>query len=192
TNFEGNNQLLKNTGTAFQDVTAASGITADGQWATSAAFLDYDGDGLLDLYIVRYIKYDLNNPRPMYRNRILVYSTPVNFEPVGDQLWKNVGGGKFRDVTAETGISSAALNGLALGVGDIDLDGDVDIYLANDLDANNLWINEGGKFRDIAQLAGAAYSNLGAEEGSMGVDFSDVNGDGRQDIAVTNFQFEST
>src|SRR5690606_4709529 len=54
------------------------------------------------------------------------------------------------------------------------------------------WINEGGKFRDIAQLAGAAYSNLGAEEGSMGVDFSDVNGDGRQDIAVTNFQFEST
>jgi enediyne biosynthesis protein E4 len=192
TSFEGNNRLLRNTGNSFAEVTPVSGLAGDGQWATSAAFLDYDNDGLLDLYIVRYIIYDPANPRPSYRNRMLIYSTPINYEPVADQLWKNIGGGKFRNVTDEAGIGAARHNGLALGVGDIDLDGDIDIYLANDSDANNLWINDGGTFRDIAQLAGAAYSELGIEEGSMGVDFSDVTGNGRLDIAVTNFQTEST
>jgi hypothetical protein len=95
-------------------------------------------------------------------------------------------------VTEQAGISSAKHNGLALAIGDIDKDGDEDIYVANDTDANDLWINDGGMFRDIAQLAGAAYNEIGTEEGSMGADFTDTDANGRLDIAVTNFQTEST
>jgi hypothetical protein len=192
TNFEGNNRLLKNSGSGFVDVTETSGIVSDGRWATSAGFFDFDADGDLDLFIVRYVDFSPSKPHNVYRNRELIYSTPIYYSPVADQLWRNDGNGRFTNISESSGIGSAKHNGLALAIADIDKDGDQDIYVANDTDANSLWLNESGKFKDIAQLAGAAYSETGNEEGSMGADVTDTNGDGRLDIAVTNFQTEST
>lgn len=192
TNFEGKNTLFKNTGSGFSDVTAASGLVSDGRWATSSGFFDFDADGDLDLFIVRYVDFSPDKPHNVYRNRELIYSTPIYYSPVQDQLWRNDGNGRFTDVSESSGIASAKHNGLALAIADIDKDGDQDVYVANDTDANSLWLNESGKFKDIAQLAGTAYSETGNEEGSMGADVTDANGDGRLDIAVTNFQTEST
>lgn len=193
TNYEGNNRLLKNAGAKFEDVTESAGIKPDGKWATSAGFFDMDADGDLDLFVARYVNFSTSNQHKVFRNRMQIYSTPIYYEAVADQIWRNDGGGKFTDVSEKSGITSAARNGLALGIGDIDNDGDTDVYVANDSDANQLWINDGaGNFKDVAQLSGTAYSETGVEEGSMGVDFSDVDANNHFDIAVTNFQEEPT
>ncbi|MEP6703210.1 MAG: CRTAC1 family protein [Acidobacteriota bacterium] len=191
TSFDGNNRLLKNTGTGFEDVTDVSGVKSDGKWATSAGFADFDSDGDLDLFVVRYVDYD-RTATASYRNRIPVYATPVAFDATPDQLWRNDGNGKFTDFTAQSGLTDNNGKGLALALGDIDADGDVDAYVANDTSPNSLWINDGkGNFRDVAPLAGAAYSEVGKEEGSMGADFSDTDSNGFMDIVVTNFQEEN-
>ncbi len=190
TTFEGDNRLLRNTGTGFVDITGSAGLVSDGKWATSAGFFDYDSDGDLDLYVARYVDFTTQNTHKVYRNRMLIYSTPLYYNAVPDQLWRNDGKGKFTSVGTASGISSVAGNGLALAIGDIDTDGDQDVYVANDSDANMLWINDGGKFRDVAPVAGVAYSEMGREEGSMGADFSDTDANGRLDIAVANFQEE--
>lgn len=191
TNFEGTNQLLQNNGEKFEDVTAASGILSDGKWATSAGFFDYDKDGDLDLYIVRYVKYSMTDPHKVYRNRMQIYAAPIYFDAEPDQLWRNDGDGTFTDITKEAGLSEKK-NGLALAIGDIDKDGDEDVYVANDSDANFLWINDKGNFKEMAQISGSAYGKVGKEQGSMGADFSDVDNNNMFDIAVTNFQQEPT
>lgn len=192
TSYEGDNRLLKNTGNGFEDATAKSGIKSDGAWATSAGFFDFDADGDLDLFVVRYVDFTAANAQKTFHNRLLVYPTPILYKAVADQLWRNDGGGKFSDASNETGINSAPGKGLALALGDIDADGDTDVYVANDTDSNFLWLNDGkGKFKNIAQLSGSAYSEAGKEQGNMGADFSDADGNGRQDIAVTTFQDEA-
>lgn len=192
TNYEGANQLLRNNGgKGFEDVTEKSNIKSDGKWATSAGFGDFDADGDLDLFVVRYVNYDKNSPKT-FRNRLLVYPTPIAFDAVPDQLWRNDGNGKFSEVSAQSGITDKTGKGLALAVGDIDLDGDLDVYVANDTSPNQLWLNDGkGFFKDVAPLAGNAYSEIGREEGSMGADFSDTDGNNLLDIVVTNFQDEN-
>jgi hypothetical protein len=191
TSFDGNNRLLKNSGTGFEDVTDVSGISSDGKWATSAGFADFDSDDDLDLFIVRYVNYDRNAP-PAFRNRIRVYTPPVALDGIPDQLWRNEGGGKFTEVTAQSGLTEKNGKGLALGLGDIDTDGDVDAYVANDTTPNSLWINDGkGNFKDVGPLVGVAYSEMGNEEGSMGADFADTDANGLLDIVVTNFQDEN-
>ncbi len=192
TNFQGSLILLKNTGSGFLDVSDGSGLSKNNEWITSAGFFDADKDGDLDVYLVGYVAFTPENPRRVYRNRMLIYSTPIYYQPTGDRLMLNNGSGKFTDATEAAGIASAKHNGLALAIADIDKDGDEDIYVANDTDANLLWINENGKFRDVAQLAGVSYDEAGREEGSMGADVTDSNGDGLLDIVVTNFQAEST
>lgn len=193
TSYEGDNRLLKNTGSGFEDVTEKSGIKSDSAWATSAGFFDFDADGDLDLFVVRYVDFTSANAQKTFRNRLPVYPTPILYKAVADQLWRNDGGGKFTDASGQTGINSAPGKGLALALGDIDADGDTDIYVANDTDSNYLWLNDGkGKFKNIAQLSGAAYSEIGREQGNMGADFSDVDGNFLQDIAVTTFQDEAT
>lgn len=191
TSFEGRNILLRNTGTNFEDVTDISGLAADGKWSTSAGFLDYDNDGDLDIFIVRYVDFSPANAPRSFRNRTLIYPTPVLFQPVTDQLWRNEGSGRFTNVSDAAGIRTAE-KGLAMAIGDIDKDGWTDIYVANDTTPNQLWQNRNGTFTDIAQLAGVAYDEMGREEGSMGADFSDVDLNGLEDIMVTNFQSEVT
>ena len=191
TSQDGDNRLLRNTGGSFEDVTSSSGIKTDGKWATSAGFADFDGDSDLDLFFVRYVEYGRDSPQS-FRNRILVYATPIAFDSTPDQLWRNDGGGKFSDATGSAGITDKNGKGLALAIGDVDWDGDVDAYVANDTTPNSLWLNDGkGRFKDIGSLAGVAYSEAGREEGSMGADFSDVDDNTFLDIVVTNFQDEN-
>jgi hypothetical protein len=193
TAYRGDDVLLKNNGSSFEDVTAKAGIKADGLWSTSASFFDLDNDGDLDLWTVRYINYAPENAVKTYHNRVLVYSTPVVYDAVPDRLLRNNGDGTFTDVSTDAGLTAAARKGLALAVGDLDLDGDEDIYVANDTNPNQLWLNDGhGKLKETAQLDGVAYSEEGSEQGSMGADFSDTNNDGMLDIVCTNFQSETT
>ncbi len=193
TNVEGDNRLLKNTGENFEDITEKSGIKKDGKWATSAGFGDFDGDGDLDIFVVKYIEYSKATHQTTFRNKMQTYSAPYLYSGISDQIWRNDGDGKFTDSSEEFGITKAHEKGLALAIGDIDKDGDTDIYVANDTTPNQLWINDGsGKFKEMAKLSGSAYSEIGKEEGSMGADFSDVDGNNFLDIVVTNFQEEST
>ncbi|QQS40999.1 MAG: CRTAC1 family protein [Acidobacteriota bacterium] len=193
TDYFGNNRLLRNTGSAFEDVTEKAGIQGDGKWATSAGFADLDNDGDLDIFVVKYVSYSQSTHVATYKNGLQTYSAPYLYEAVGDQIWENVGDGKFADASEKAGITGEPEKGLALAIGDIDLDGDQDVYVANDSTPNQLWINDGkGVFEDRAKLGGAAYSEIGREEGSMGADFGDLDSNGLPDIVVTNFQEEST
>jgi hypothetical protein len=193
TNYEGDNRLLRNTGSKFEDVSVSAGIKPDGKWATSAGFADFDNDGDLDIFVVKYVAYTKENHQKTFNNRMQTYSAPYLYSGLSDQIWRNDGNGKFSDVSKESGIADATGKGLAVAIGDIDKDGDQDVYVANDTSPNQLWINDGkGKFKDMARLAGCAYSETGSEEGSMGADFSDTDGNNLLDIAVTNFQNEPT
>ncbi|MGB7203259.1 MAG: CRTAC1 family protein [Pyrinomonadaceae bacterium] len=193
TSFDGNNRLLKNSGKDFEDVTERSGIAADGKWATSAGFFDLENDGDLDLFVARYVNFPTENPPNSYHNKLLIYPTPILFSAVSDQLWINDGSGKFADGSHSAGIDKKPMKGLAMAIGDIDADGDTDIYVANDTSPNQLWINDGkGTLKDVAQISGSAYSEVGREQANMGADFSDFDGNGLLDIADTTFQTEAT
>lgn len=192
TSYDGSDRLLRNdAGQRFVDVSADWGVEPQG-WSTSAGFFDMDADGDLDLYVVRYVRYDLDTALACYHQAIHIYCTPAMYEPLPDRLYRNEGD-HFVEVSSESKIASEAQKGLALGTGDLDDDGDVDVYVANDTSRNLLWLNDGhGVFEDAGVMAGVAYSELGREEASMGVAVADADGDGRWDVAVTNFQSEPT
>ncbi|WP_181198271.1 CRTAC1 family protein [Enhygromyxa salina] len=192
TSFDAQDRLLRNdAGQGFVDVSAAWGVDPRG-WSTSAAFLDADSDGDLDLYVVRYIRYTLADSIKCWFRTIHVYCTPAMYEALPDLLYRNEGG-RFTDVSAEAGIDAHPAKGLALATGDLDDDGDTDLYVANDTSRNLLLVNDGrGRFEEAGVASGVAFSQLGREEASMGVAVSDSNADGRWDLAVTNFQSEPT
>jgi hypothetical protein len=193
----GGGRLFRNLGGGkFQDVTATAGV-AQPRWGTSAAFFDYDRDGWLDLVVVNYVDYDPSHPcgdaggRPDYCH-------PNQFAGTAARLFHNRGRGPdgrwlgFEDVTAKSGL--AALPGPGLGVVCADFDGDgwPDIFVANDAQANRLWINQkDGTFQDEAVLRGVAYNALGNAQANMGVALADVDGDGLPDLFVTHLTEET-
>ncbi len=192
TTFDGNDRLLRNTGNSLVDVTDEAGLSGVAGWSTSAGFFDMDNDGDLDLYVVKYVDYALATAIPCYAKGYQIYCTPVMFNALPDRLFRNNGDGTFTDVSESAGVPAGG-KGLALAIGDIDRDGDADIYVANDTTSNYLLINDGhGKFEEKAGLLGVGYSSFGSEEAGMGADFSDINGDDLFDIACTNFQSETT
>lgn len=191
TNF-GHNVLYHNNGDGtFTDVTEQAGVD-DPRWSTCAAWLDYDGDGLLDLFVGNYVDFTrLGNKQCFTPTGEIDYCTPKAYQPVPSRLFKNLGNGKFVDVTEASGIASAY--GPALGVVCADFNGDglTDIYVANDTAANCLWLNQGnGKFRESALQAGVAFSADGLPKAGMGVSAEDVENDGIEDILVTNLMGE--
>ena len=193
TTFGSPDVLLRNTGAAFLDVTTQAAIEGDQGWSTSAGFLDHDLDGDLDLYVVRYVDYALETALRCYDDHVHVYCTPLIYAALPDRLLRNEGDGTFTDVSREAGLEAHAGKGLAVAIGDIDADGDTDLYVANDSSRNVLLVNDGsGRFDDLALLRGVAYSGLGREEAGMGADFADFDGDGTTDIVCTNFQGETT
>ncbi len=191
----GPNLLLRNNGNGtFTDVTASAGVAGGAaDWSTSAGFLDFDRDGDLDLFVVNYLDYRLNdNPycglrKPGYR----MYCNPTLFDGTADRLFRNNGDGTFTDVSRQAGIANPAGKGLGVAFCDIDGDGDTDLYVANDLVRNFLYRNNGdGTFTDIAYGAGVGFDSNGKAQAGMGVDCADLDGNGFPDIFVTNFSEE--
>ncbi len=189
----GANQLFRNNGDGtFADVTGRSG-TGDEAWGVSASFVDFDGDGWLDLYVGNYVDYDLKNETPCFRvTGERDYCAPKSYPPAPDVLYRNNGDGTFADVTAAAGVGRRY--GPALGVltADFDADGWMDVYVANDGEPNQLWINRrDGTFEDRALLAGVAVDFVGDAEASMGVDVGDFDADGDDDLFMTHVSAET-
>jgi enediyne biosynthesis protein E4 len=191
----GSNQMLRNNGDGtFADITMTS-RTDDPRWSTSATFLDYDRDGWLDLFVANYVDFDAGMKRDCFSSgSARDYCNPVVYRPVPDRLFRNNHDGTFTDVSVKAGIGRAT-SGRGLGVlaADFNDDGWLDLYVANDGDGNQLWINERGTgvFRDEALLAGVAFNRTGQAQGSMGIDVGDIDRDGDEDLFVTNLDNES-
>ena len=189
----GSNQMYLNKGNGkFVDVTKESG-TDDPRWSTSASFFDYDRDGWLDLMIVNYADFSVtNSPNCFASTTARDYCTPRVFRAPGNRLFHNKGNGSFEDVTAATGVDKEFGHGLGIVTADFNDDGWIDIYVANDGDPNQLWINQkNGTFSNEALLAGAAINRNGQAEAGMGVDAGDFDGNGTDDIFVTHLMDET-
>ena len=190
TNF-GENRLYRNGVGGFVDLAPGTSV-AEPRMSTGAAFGDYDLDGDLDLYVANYVAFDPANPpnggRPCHWHAQEVYCGPDGLTPQGDGFFVNDGSGAFEDATRESGLDAPPAFGLGVVFGDFDLDGDADVYVANDSTPNFLFRNEGDRgFVDQAVVLGAGHSEDGEEQAGMGVDLADFDGDGDQDFFVTNF-----
>jgi hypothetical protein len=195
----GKNQLLHNNGNGtFTDVTdkaSVAGGLLDGKkmWSVSAAWVDYNNDGLLDLFVSNYCKWEVNKdpycgPTPTLR----AYCHPNNYANLPNTLYRNNGDGTFTDVSAETGIAKYLGKGMGVAIADYDHDGFIDIFVANDNHPNFLFHNLGGKkFEEVALESGVAYAQSGSALSGMGVDFKDVDNDGRPDLWHTAVENES-
>ena len=189
--------LYRNMGGGrFQDATAEAGLGGDRDWPTSAAWGDFDNDGDLDLYACHYLKWDTEEPalceypdrsRPGY-----MHCDPSTFPALPDHVFRN-DNGRFVDVTRETGIVDRDGRGLGVLAADLDDDGKVDVFVANDLSANFFFRNLSGfRFADQAMEAGLMGSAEGGALAGMGIACGDLDGDGRIDLAVTNFFNQAT
>jgi hypothetical protein len=187
--------LYRNNGDGtFSDVTSRAGVAGGpAEWSTSTGFLDFDRDGDLDLYVVNYLDFRLDdNPYCGLRKAgYRMYCNPTIFDGMADRLYRNDGNGTFTDVSKQAGIANPAGKGLGVTFCDFDRDGDTDIYVANDLVRNFLYRNNGdGTFEDVTYGAGVGFDANGKPQAGMGVDCADVDGNGLPDLFVTNFSEE--
>ena len=192
TNLGHNQMFLNHRDGTFVDVTTKS-ATDDERWSTSASFFDYDRDGWLDLMVVNYADFSVSRSPVCYAATTAKdYCTPKAFRAPGNRLFHNKGNGEFEDVTVAAGVDKEFGHGLGVVTADFDDDGWIDIYTANDGDANQLWINQkNGTFKNEALLAGAALNRDGRAEAGMGVDAGDFDGNGTEDIFVTHLMDET-
>jgi hypothetical protein len=194
TKFDAPNELWRNNGDGtFSDWSARSGVNQR-SWSVSASFADVDRDGWLDLYVGNYLRYALAGSTPCFGpSGALDYCTPDGFEALPDRLYRNRGDGTFTDVTAIAGVGREFGPALGVATADFDNDGWIDIYVANDGRENQLWRNRrDGTFENVALLAGVALPLGGKAEASMGVDAADFDGDGDEDLFVTELTGEGS
>ena len=193
------NQLFHNNGDGtFTDVTARAGVEGaklDGKkmWSAGAGWFDYNNDGLLDLFVVNYCKWEVNkDPYCTIGGGTRGYCHPKYYAPTHNTLYRNNGDGTFTDVSDETGISAQPGKGMSVSFADYDGDGFLDAFVANDTTRNFLFHNLGGKkFEEIGAAAGVAYGSNGTALSGMGSDFRDVDNDGHPDIWHTAVEFET-
>lgn len=191
TNF-GKDVLLRNRGNGtFEDVTGRVGL-GDPRWTTSASFFDYDRDGWLDLALVAYCDYALTSAvKCVTVGGSQGYCAPYSFLGVPAKLYRNTGQGRFEDVTQKLGIDLAYGHGLGIATADFDANGWVDMYVSNDGDANQLWLNDSGQFKEAGLMSGIALNQTGRSEAGMGIAIGDPDGDSDWDVFVTHFSDES-
>jgi hypothetical protein len=184
----GRNQMFRNNGDGtFTDVSDATGTGDSASWGVSASFLDYDRDGWLDLFVGNYLSFSLETHISCFnRSGPPDYCPPEVYRAQSDRLYRNRGNGTFADVT--TAASIAYTFGPALGVATADYnnDGWMDIFVANDQQENQLWVNQqDGTFANMAPLWGAALGASGEAKADMGVDAGDFDNDGDEDLFIT-------
>ncbi|MBI1314670.1 hypothetical protein GC176_25535 [bacterium] len=185
-------QLFQNQGdgTFAERPAAETGLT-DTQWSSSAAFGDFNADGAPDLYVAHYVNWSFeNNPEcPGASADQRDVCPPRSFDPLRDTFYVSQNDGTFRDVTDEWGLRPDG-KGLGVLIGDVDLDGDLDVYVSNDTVPNFLYRNQGSQFEDAGLMSGTSVSDRGTADGSMGVDLGDFNLDGLPDLWVANYESE--
>ncbi|MFQ5349804.1 MAG: CRTAC1 family protein [Thermoanaerobaculia bacterium] len=189
----GPNTLLRNNGDgAFADVTASSG-SDDERWSVPASFVDYDRDGWLDLFVGNYLDFTFAGHKTCRTaTGAMDYCGPEAYVGVPNRLLRNRGDGSFVDVTTAAGLGRARSKSLGVVAADLNGDRRLDLYVTNDLAANQMWIqDERGRFSDEALLAGSAVNSMGRPEASMGVDAGDFDGDGDEDLFMTHLTRET-
>ena len=192
------NQLFHNNGDGtFTDVTERAGVSGAvhfdrKMWSVGAGWFDYNNDGLLDLFVVNYCKWEVNkDPYCALKEGVRAYCHPNKYQPLYNTLYRNNGDGTFTDVSRETGISAALGKGMSVSFADYNGDGFMDAFVANDTTPNFLFRNiEGKRFEEVAIPTGVAYSPDGNALSGMGSDFRDVNNDGLPDIWHTAVDHE--
>jgi len=174
----------------FTDVTEKAGVAAPG-WSSSAVWFDYDNDGRLDLFVCRFVDFDKSKNLPCAAGDSPGYCIPRLYKPMPSWLFHNNGDGTFTDVSKSTGIGNYSGKAWGVVATDINNDGRMDLFVANDTVANFLFVNRGGgKFEEIGAPAGVAYSEAGRPRSGMGVDSADFNQDGWMDLFVANIDHE--
>ena len=191
----GASQLFLNRGDGtFEDATARSGAGFT-SWSTSAAFADPDRDGDLDLYVTDYVDFSFDD-NPICGNQergLRSYCHPDVYDGLLDRYLRNRGDGTFEDATAKAGFGEATGKGLGVIWSDLDRDGWLDLFVANDMTPSFLFHNrKDGTFQEIGLAAGVALSPLGAPEAGMGVDSGDLDGNGFADLMVTHLDLQSS
>lgn len=189
----GRNLLYRNNGDGtFSDVAAKAGVALKG-WFTHAVWFDADGDGDSDLFVSSFVEYNAAENRfcgdPAGTRQH--YCIPRVFKPTPSVLFRNNGDGTFTDISKVSGIASVQGKAFASVATDINNDGRLDLFVANDTVANFLFVNRGdARFEEIGLIAGVAYSESGMPRSGMGVDAADIDGDGLQDLFVANIDQE--
>ncbi len=188
TNMGGDRLFRNEGGGKFRDVTKAAGLANNG-FSASAAWLDYDKDGLADLFVANYVAWTAEGDLwCSLDGATKSYCTPESYNGVPSKLYRNLGGGKFADVSAKAGVDNPTSKSLGVAVFDYNTDGWPDIFVANDTEPNKLYKNNGdGTFSEEGIGAGVAYSEDGVARGAMGVDAADYDRSGRPHLLVGNF-----
>ena len=190
-NYGPNALFLNNGDGTFRDISHSAGIDKP-NWSSGGAMLDYDNDGDLDIYVANYGEWVY--PRDAHRcgnDRVPLFCSPWDVRTVKHILYRNNGDHTFTDVTDQAGVGRSDGHGFGVVAADINGDGRIDLYVANDMNPNFLFLNKGdGTFDDVTESSGAAFDERGLAQSSMGVDAEDCDGDGRPEIFVTNFQNE--
>ncbi|MGH9532753.1 MAG: CRTAC1 family protein [Terriglobales bacterium] len=186
----GQSRLFRNTGNkTFSDATSTSGLAGPNEFSTGAAWVDYDKDGRLDLFVANYVQWSiagdlfctLDGTRKSY-------CTPESYKGASARLWRNLGNGKFADVTQPAGVYEAKSKGLGIAVLDSNQDTWPDLLLVNDTEPNKLYLNTGkGGFTEKAVGAGVAFSEDGVARAGMGADVADYDRSGFPSIVISNF-----
>jgi hypothetical protein len=186
------NQLFHNNGDGtFTDVTEKAGVSGvipkyGKPWSVTAGWFDYNNDGYLDLLVINYLDYDIKTAKSCPAEGIPAYCSPNEFQGTPNILYRNNGNGTFTDVSEQSHISQYIGKGMGLAFADYDNDGFTDVFISNDTYQNFLLHNNGdGTFTDAAMMAGVQYNESGKTVAGMGVDFQDVDNDGRPDIYQT-------